>query len=168
MGEAWAEDPVEQAQRRDDLAADAAAMREPREAMFGTGYDPVARGLPAPASPPTGRGSDGRFAAGNAGRPRGSRNRAASRLADALLGDFAANEAETIHRLRLYYFSDYVRLLGRFLPRAGGELRPDFASYGPAQTAAVGDAARGALAAIERGEAGLDALLEALERDPRP
>jgi len=168
MSEEGFEDPVEREARRDQMKADEAAMRAVREAMFGAGFDPVAHGLPmaAGAARPAGRDAGGRFAAGNPGRPRGSRNRAASRLADALLGDFAANEQETIARLRLYYFPDYVRLLGRFLPRAGGELRPDFAAYAPAERAAVVEAARAALAAIERGEAGLDALLAALERDP--
>jgi hypothetical protein len=173
MNDEGFEDPVEQEARRDALKADAAAVLQlTREAMFGVGYDPLARNLPLPAGAvtrpgPAGRDSGGRFAAGNPGRPRGSRNRAASRLAGALLDDFAANELETIARLRLYYFPDYVRLLGRFLPRAGSEaLRPDFASYAPAETAAVVAAAREALAAVERGEAGLDALLAVLERDP--
>jgi hypothetical protein len=162
------EDPVEQEDRASGVAADRMAIRELREGMFGPGFDPVERGLRLSEGSPIGvaRDAGGRFVAGNPGRRRGSRNRAAGRLASALLDDFAANEQESIARLRLYYFPDYVRLLGRFLPRAGGDLRPDFAGYGPAETAAVAGAVREALGAVERGEAGLDAVLEALEREP--
>jgi hypothetical protein len=84
-----------------------------------------------------------------------------------LFADFEAHEAENIARLRQFYFPDYVRLMSRFMPRETGPARPDFAAYTLAETATVIAAARAALRAIESGEAGLDALLTVLERDPR-
>ena len=112
------------------------------------------------------RDVNGRFTAGNPGRPLGSRNRMTNRLAVALLDDFTDNEAENIYKLRRWFFPQYVQLMGRFLPRETSRCRPDFADYAPAETARVVAAARETLAAIERGEAGLDDLLAALERDP--
>jgi hypothetical protein len=115
-----------------------------------------------------GRDAGGRFAAGNTGRPRGSRNRVTNRLAMALLDDFAANEGETIERLRRSYFPQYVQLMGRFVAGAAGAARPDFSDYGAAETASVAAAVRAALERVERGEAGLDAVMAALEREPEP
>jgi hypothetical protein len=112
------------------------------------------------------RDACGRFVAGNAGRKPGSRNRASNRLAMALLDDFNANEAANIERLRRWFFPQYVQLMGRFLPREAGGARPDFEGYSAEETVRVTAAARAALERIERGEAGLDALLAALERDP--
>ena len=112
------------------------------------------------------RDPDGRFAAGNPGRRRGSRNRMTHRLAMALLEDFSGYEAETLSRLREWFFPLYVQLMARFVPRQTAAARPDFADYSPAERQAVLAAARQALARIERGEAGLDGLLTVLEQDP--
>ena len=56
--------------------------------------------------------------------------------------------------------------MARFIPREAARPRPDFADYAPHETARVLAAARTALEAAERGEAGLDALLSVLECDP--
>jgi hypothetical protein len=114
----------------------------------------------------TGRGADGRFGLGNPGRPRGSRNRRTHQLTMALLEDFHSNEEENLQRMRQWFFSDYLRLIGRFLPAHVPQARPDFADYGAEETALVVAAARTVLARIERGEAGLDELLGVLEADP--
>jgi hypothetical protein len=108
----------------------------------------------------------GRFAKGNPGRVRGSRNRLTNQLALALLDDFTVFEADNIERLRRHYFEDYVRLMARFLPRVVEAPRLDFSGYGPVETAAVAAEVRLALEAVERGEAGLDAVHAALEREP--
>jgi hypothetical protein len=89
-----------------------------------------------------------------------------NRLAEALLDDFSTFEADNIERLRRYYFEDYVRLMARFLPRVVEPPRIDFSGYGPAETTVVAAEVRLALEAVERGEAGLDAVLAALEREP--
>jgi hypothetical protein len=115
---------------------------------------------------PLARDAGGRFGKGNAGRRRGSRNRMTNRLANALLDDFGAYEAETIERLRRWYFPQYVQLMGRFLPRETREARPDFGDYSAEERAKVAAAARATLERVERGEAGLDALLAVLEGDP--
>jgi hypothetical protein len=112
------------------------------------------------------RDASGRFGPGNPGRPRGSRNRMTNQLALALLDDFSWNEEENLKRLRRWFFPQYVQLMSRFLPRETRPARPDFADYTPEETARVTAAARAALARIERGEAGLDALMAVLERDP--
>jgi hypothetical protein len=125
----------------------------------------LAAGAATPGAAPT-RDAHGRFAAGNAGRRKGSRNRASNRLAMALLDDFSANEADNIERLRRWFFPQYVQLMARFLPREAGGSRPDFEAYSAEETARVTATARAALDRIERGEAGLGALLAALERDP--
>jgi len=113
-----------------------------------------------------GRDASGRFAAGNPGRPKGSRNRMTNRLAMALLDDFTAHEEDNLRKMRRWYFTDYVRLMGRFLPAHVKQVRPDFGDYTPAETARVVAAARAALRAIEHGEAGLEALAAVLDSEP--
>ena len=112
------------------------------------------------------RDEAGRFKAGNPGRPKGSRNRMTNRLAMALLDDFSANEADNIERLRRWHFQQYVQLMGRFLPRVTNEARSDFSDYSAEETAMTAAAVREALERVERGEAGLDAVMAALERGP--
>ena len=110
--------------------------------------------------------ANGRFARGNPGRRKGSRNRMTNQLALGLLDDFALNEAANIEKMRRWYFPQYVQLMARFIPREAVRPGPDFAEYAPEETARVLAAARMALEAAERGEGGLDALLEVLEQDP--
>jgi hypothetical protein len=113
-----------------------------------------------------GRDGAGRFGPGNPGRPRGSRNRRTHQLAMALLEDFHFNEEDNLNRMRQWFFADYLRLMGRLLPRRVMQVGPDFADYSAEETAMVVKAGRAALDRIERGEAGLDALLAVLEADP--
>lgn len=113
-----------------------------------------------------GRLADGRFGPGNPGRPRGSRNRMTNEVVMVLLDDFWRNEADVIAKARRWFLPDYLRFLARFLPRETRPAGPDLASYGPAEQAALVAAAKAALAAIERGEAGLDDLMAVLERAP--
>ena len=110
--------------------------------------------------------TNGRFAKGNPGRPKGSRNRMTNQLALGLLGDMTLNQADNITKMRRWYFPQYVQLMARFIPREAARPRPDFADYAPDETQQVLAAARAALEAAERGEAGLDALLAVLEQDP--
>jgi hypothetical protein len=122
-------------------------------------------------APTTGRpgplhDANGRFARGNPGRRKGSRNRMTNQLALGLLDDMTLNEADNIEKMRRWYFPQYVQLMARFIPREAHRPRPDFADYAPQETAQVLAAARRALGAAERGEAGLDALLTVLEQDP--
>src|SRR5271167_2482312 len=72
------------------------------------------------------RDSGGRCVSGNPGRPKGSRNRMTNRLAMALLDDFTTHEEENLRKLRRWFFTDYVRLMGRFLPAHVKQTRPDF------------------------------------------
>jgi hypothetical protein len=112
------------------------------------------------------RDAGGRFGKGNPGRRRGSRNRLTNRLALGLLDDFSSNEAENLERLRRWYFPQYVQLMARFLPRETHEARPDFGDYSAEERARVAAAVRETLELVERGEAGLDALMGVLEADP--
>jgi hypothetical protein len=84
----------------------------------------------------------------------------------ALLEDFNGHEDENMVRLRRWFFPEYVRLMARFVPRETGPARPDFASYTPTETAQVAAAALAALKRVVNGEAGLDEVMAALERDP--
>jgi hypothetical protein len=113
-----------------------------------------------------GRTARGRFAAGNPGRPKGSRNRMTNRLTLSLLEDFQGHEEENLARLRRWFFPEYVRLMSRFVPREVAAARPDFASYSAAETAAVAAAALEALKRVVCDEGSLDEVMAALERDP--
>lgn len=119
-----------------------------------------------PAMGPPLHDANGRFAKGNPGRRKGSRNRMTNRLALGLLDDMLVNEGDNIAKMRRWYFPQYVQLMSRFIPRETERPRPDFADYAPGETAQVLAAARAALEAAERGEAGLDRLLAVLEQDP--
>ena len=122
----------------------------------------------APMKAPRGplHDANGRFAPGNPGRPKGSRNRMTRQLALSALQAFAVNQEEDMARLRRWFFPQYMQLMTRFIPREPHAPRPDLDDYAPAETALVLAAARAALEAVERGEAGLDALLAVLESDP--
>jgi hypothetical protein len=109
------------------------------------------------------RGADGRFAAGNPGRPLGSRNRVSKRVARAILRDFEANQGELLPRLRRWFLPQYVGLVSRLLPRvneAGGvdvDASPD-----AAEMAGVLAEMRAALDRVEAGGGSLDDLEAAL------
>ena len=70
-------------------------------------------------SPPSGRDAHGRFAAGNPGRPFGTRNRVSARVARALLADFEENQLELLGRMRRWFLPQYLQMISRLLPRDG-------------------------------------------------
>jgi hypothetical protein len=110
---------------------------------------------------PQGRDAHGRFAAGNKGRPFGSRNRVSKRVARAILADFEANKDDILPKLRRWYAPQYVSLVARLLPRvnedgAGAELD----ELDAAETQGIAAAMRAALERLEAG-AGSVAELEA-------
>jgi hypothetical protein len=80
-----------------------------------------------PAVPSPTRHANGRFGAGNSGRPRGARNRVSQRVALAILEDFEAHQKEVIPRLREFNIGLYLRLVSRLLPSS---LEVGFADYG--------------------------------------
>ena len=98
---------------------------------------------------------DGRFGPGNPGRPRGSRNRISGRIALGLLQHYAQHEAEILDRLRRHFFADYMRLIGRMLPRNAGPETPDVEAMSPEDVARVTRAVRRALNRVETGEGAL-------------
>lgn len=110
----------------------------------------------------------GRWAKGNPGRKKGSRNRLTNELAMSLLDDFHCFQEDNIERLRRWFFPQYVQLMARFLPRETRAPHPDFASYTPEETARVAARARSALDLVDARAGSLDAVLAALEHDPAP
>jgi hypothetical protein len=116
-----------------------------------------------------GRDAHGRFAAGNKGRPFGSRNRVSKRVARAILADFEAHQDDMLPKLRRWYAPQYVSLVARLLPRvdesgAGVELD----TLDEAETQAIAAAMRVALARLEAGAGSVAELEAALlgERGP--
>jgi hypothetical protein len=110
-----------------------------------------------------GRDVNGRFAAGNPGRPFGSRNRVSKRVSRAILRDFEANQGELLPRMREWFLPQYVSLVGRLLPRAmedGGA--PELDALSEAEMARLLADARAAIARIDAGEGTLAELEAAL------
>ena len=110
-----------------------------------------------PSDPVPARDANGRFAAGNPGRPRGSRNRMSQEIALGLLRHYARHEAEILARLKRSHFKDYMRLIGRMLPPEPEEDAPELEAL-PAEDAA--QVMRAVRAALERAEAGEGSLAE--------
>jgi hypothetical protein len=98
------------------------------------------------------RHADGRFGPGNTGRPLGSRNRVSKRIALSLLNHYAEHEAEILDRLSRQHFIEYMRLIGRMLPRPPADGQPDLESMPPEDEARVVDAVRAAVERVETGE----------------
>ena len=63
------------------------------------------------------RGPDGRWLAGNPGRPVGSRNKLAERVLDTFLRDFQEHGAAALVREREERPSDYWRIATQLLPQ---------------------------------------------------
>lgn len=127
---------------------------ERKRQLFLRDYQPAVGG--------DGRDALGRFAAGNPGRVRGSRNRVAGQVVAAVLDDFRRNEEENFRRLRRWFFPDYIRMVSRLLPRA----EPDTDRFDAAEAARVLGAVRAAIERVERGEGTLEELRAALAADP--
>ena len=96
--------------------------------------------------------SNGRFGAGNAGRPRGARNRVAQRVAIAILDDFEAHQNRLLNILRENNLELYVRLLSRLLPRSADVGLPDYADFSQDELADRIEDIRLALEFVEKGE----------------
>ena len=113
------------------------------------------------SQPPGGRYAQGRFTAGNKGRPFGSRNRVSKRVARAILADFEAHQDDILPKLRRWYAPQYVSLVARLLPRvneSGADVELD--ALDEAETQGIAAALRAALERLEAG-AGSVAELEA-------
>jgi hypothetical protein len=107
------------------------------------------------------RDAHGRFAAGNKGRPFGSRNRASKRVARAILADFEAHQDDMLTKLRRFYAPQCVSLVARLLPRVNEDgAGVDLDTLDAAQTEGIAAAMRAALERLEAG-AGSVAELEA-------
>ncbi|HEX7757984.1 MAG TPA: hypothetical protein VF459_00665 [Caulobacteraceae bacterium] len=112
------------------------------------------------------RNPAGRFGAGNSGRPRGSRNRAAGRVAQLILEDFEANQGEFLSRLRKSYPREYVGVVTSLIPRQIETAEPDFDSYSADEIAQVAAQARAALERLENGSGTLMDLHGAVVCEP--
>jgi hypothetical protein len=116
-----------------------------------------------------GRDAHGRFAAGNSGRPFGSRNRVSKRVARAILADFEAHQDEVLEMLRRWFAPQYVSLVSRLLPRvneSGAGIELD--ELEEAETQVIAAALRAALERLEAGAGSIAELESALlgERSP--
>jgi hypothetical protein len=114
------------------------------------------------------RHPNGQFGPGNPGKPRGSRNRMSKRIALSLLGHYHAHEEEFLERLSQFFFPEYVRLIGRMLPRDDPSRAPELESLDAAEQARIVEAVRAACDRIEAGEgtlADVEAALLSLPTD---
>jgi hypothetical protein len=120
---------------------------------------------------PTVRDAQGRFAAGNRGRPFGTRNRVSKRVARMTLRDFEAHQADLLPRLRQWFLPQYLALVARLMPRvseAGGmEVDAPLDTLGELETAALIAQVREALERVEAGEATLAELESAFLGEER-
>ena len=118
---------------------------------------------------PPGRDAHGRFAAGNKGRPFGSRNRVSKRVARAILADFEAHQDELLPRLRRWFAPQYVSLVARLLPRVNEDgAGADLDALDEAQTQGIAAAMRAALERLEAGAGSVAELEAALLGEPGP
>jgi len=117
---------------------------------------------PLALEPGPARYQNGRFGPGNPGRPLGSRNRMSKRIALGILSHYQANEAEILEKLNRFFFPEYIRLIGRMLPRPPAADAPDLETMSPFDVARVTAEVRLALARVEAGEASLAELEAAL------
>ncbi|HTX51018.1 MAG TPA: hypothetical protein VME40_16715 [Caulobacteraceae bacterium] len=111
---------------------------------------------------PAGRDTSGRFAAGNPGRPFGSRNRVSKRVARTILRDFEANQESVLPLLRRWFLPQYVQLISRLLPRQTEEGGAELESLTEVELAGLLAATRVALDRIEAGEGSVSELEAAL------
>lgn len=108
------------------------------------------------------RGSDGRFLAGNPGRPVGSRNRLAKRVARRILRDFETHADDVLTCMRCLETPTYMALVVRLLPRLAENGGADLDDLAPGEAAAIVAEAKAAIARIEAGLGSLDELDAAL------
>ena len=114
------------------------------------------------------RDANGRFVAGNPGRPFGSRNRVSKRVARAILADFEAHQDEVLAKLRRWFAPQYVSLVSRLLPRINESgAGVDLDEMDEAETQGIAAALRAALDRLEAGAGSLADLEAALLGEPR-
>ncbi|HWE47828.1 MAG TPA: hypothetical protein VG407_17545 [Caulobacteraceae bacterium] len=121
-----------------------------------------------PAVTATPRHADGRFGAGNPGKPPGSRNKISRRLAVAILEDFEDHQEEIFERLRHSWLPVYTRLVSGLLPKSVEMTLPDLSACTEAEAKGKVLAVREVLHLIDCGQATLEHLGEVLmgENDP--
>ena len=123
---------------------------------------------PAPQLPTPYRDANGRFGAGNPGRPFGSRNRLSKRVARAILRDFEANQDDLLPRLRRWFVPHYVQLVSRLLPRQVEVGGPEIDALDEVEVARLIEGARAALDSIDAGQGSLADLEAALLGEAAP
>jgi hypothetical protein len=114
------------------------------------------------------RYANGRFGPGNPGRKLGSRNRMSKAIALGLLQHYRDHEAEILDQLYRVWFSDYIRLIGRMLPREPKESAFDLDTLTPEETTRTVEALRGVLDRIDAGEATLSDFESVLSGETEP
>jgi hypothetical protein len=112
--------------------------------------------------PPAARDRNGRFAAGNPGRPFGSRNRMSNRLARAILRDCEGELDVLLPRMRRFFLPQYIGLVARLLPKVNEMGGVDLDGSDEVELASVLSDVRAALDKVERGEASLEDLEAAM------
>ena len=112
--------------------------------------------------PPPARDRNGRFLAGNPGRPFGSRNRMSKRLARAILRDCEGELDELLPRMRRFFLPQYIGLVARLLPKVNEMGGVDLDGSDEIELATVLSDVRTALDKAERGEASLEDLEAAM------
>jgi hypothetical protein len=112
--------------------------------------------------PPPVRDRSGRFAAGNPGRPFGSRNRMSKRLARAILKDFEAGLDEMLPRMRQWFLPLYIGMVTRLLPKVSEAGGFDLDDGNDIELNCIMAEVRRTLDAVDRGEATLEDLENAM------
>ncbi len=99
-----------------------------------------------PANPVPARHADGRFGPGNAGRPRGARNRASQRFLAAVFEDFEAHKEDLLQRHRKAFIGDYMKFIAGLLPRQAESVEVASECCSDAEIAQLAEQARALLA----------------------
>jgi hypothetical protein len=90
------------------------------------------------------------------------------RVALSLLNNYADNETAILDKLNHAHFADYMRLLGRLLPRAPENDALDLETAPAWETQLVLDAVRAAVGRVEAGDGTLADIEAALLGQPAP
>ncbi len=125
--------------------------------------------LTAHDATPVARHANGRFGAGNPGRPIGSRNRISRRVINLALQDFEDHSEEVLRRLRDSWLPVYARFISGLLAREGkSDDLPDLDAYTAEEVRHVLFCARAACDRIEDGRGSLIELQAALMGEDMP
>ena len=98
-----------------------------------------------------------RFAAGNPGRPKGSRNKLGEAFVQALHDSFLQHGPETIETVRTERPHEYLKVVASLLPKQVEIKESAFDGIGDEQLAAIIVAAKSALGIAEDGGSGTGA-----------